>query len=274
MNRVYLENRLEKKISSVQVPRSSQPLELVHSDVCGPFQVETYDKHRYFVTFIDDYTHFCCVYLIKSKSDVFDMFVEFSTMASSHFNLGIQRLRCDNGGEYRNHKLLNFCKERGILCEFTVPYTPEQNGVSERMNRTLVEKGRTMLIESRLSNCLWGEAILISNYLNNRSPTNAISDFKTPYEKWHNKKPDISKLQVFGTIAFAHIPNERRKKLDCKSLKCYFVGYSPNGYRLWDDKNHKLFIARDVIFNQDISSKINETDDKSDKMKSLNDSVE
>jgi hypothetical protein len=232
--------------------RSTRPLEIVHSDVCGPFQEKTHDNCRYFVTFMDDFTHFVTLYLIRHKSEVFEKFKEYNAMATAHFGLKISRLRRDNGTEYTSKEFLSFCKSQGIIVEPTVAYTPEQNGVSERLNRTLVEKARTMMIESGVSNELWGEAILCATYLTNRSPCSVYKEKETPYERWFKKKPDLSKLKIFGCVAFAHIPKEKRKKLDKKSRKCRFVGYVVNGYKLWDLEARKIIIARDVIFDESV----------------------
>jgi transposase InsO family protein len=127
---------------------------------------------------MDDYTHFVTLYLIRHKSEVFEKFKEYNAMVTAHFGLKISRLRRDNGTEYTSKEFLSFCKSQGIVDEPTVAYTPEQNGVSERLNRTLVEKARTMMIESGVSNELWGEAILCATYLTNRSP---CSVYNIPY---------------------------------------------------------------------------------------------
>ena len=142
----------------------------------------------------------------------------------------------------------NICKNSGIICEFTIPYNPQQNGVSERMNRTLLEKARTMLINSKLDKIFWGDAILTACFLTNRSPCSVLEQNKTPYEMWHSRKPDFSKLQIFGVIAYAHVPKSLRDKLSNLSIKSYFIGYCPNGYRLWNIEKQKPFTARDVIF--------------------------
>jgi hypothetical protein len=203
------------------------------------------------VTFIDDHTHFAVVYLLKDKSEVFQRFQEYEAMATSHFNLNISRLRRDTGTEYTSNEFEVFCKMKGILNESTIPYTPEQNGVSERMNRTLVEKARTIIIESGLANRFWGDAISCACYLTNRSPCSVYKEKVTPFERWFGRKPDISKLRIFGCVAFA-LPKEKRRKLDKKSLKCRFIGYVPNGYKLWDLENKKVIVSRDVIFDESV----------------------
>lgn len=228
--------------------RATRPLQIVHSDVCGPVTPVSWDGHEYFVTFTDDFTHVSVVFLLKSKDEVLDRLVEYEAMATAHFGMKIGCLRCDNGGEYTGGAVKRFCKRKGIRLEYTVPYTPEQNGVSERLNRTIVEKVRAMLETSGLPKNMWGEAVYTAVYLLNRSPSVAVDGDITPYEAWNGRKPDVSKLRVFGSECFVHVPKPLRKKLDVKSQKVVFVGYAPNGYRCWNGK--KVFVSRDVIFNE------------------------
>lgn len=230
-------------------PRAKRPLQLVHSDICGPVNVETYDGYRYFVTFIDDYSHIVALYLMKSKDEMFPCFQKFKSMAESHFGNRLSKIRCDNGKEYSSNRMKEFCNKEGVMIEFTTPYSPQLNGVSERMNRTLVEKAKSMLVEANLSMEFWGEAVRTAVYLTNRSPTVAILN-KTPFEMWYDRKPDLSKLKVFGCRAYALVPKERRKKFDNKSVECIMLGYADNGYRLWDKSNCCLINSRDVKFDE------------------------
>ena len=133
-----------------------------------------------------------------------------------------------------------------------MPHCPQQNGVSERMNRTLVESARSMIAHAGLSNIFWAEAISTASYVRNRLPTTALKERETPYERWYGRKPDVSHFRVFGCMAYAHVPDCERRKLDTKSKKMRFVGYSltSKGYRLFDETNRKLCIRRDVEFNE------------------------
>ena len=180
--------------------RATRPLGRIHSDVCGPIDPRTFNGFRYFVTFIDDFSHMVAVYLMKSKDETLQSFKSYEAMATSHFNLSISRLRCDNGGEYVSGEMKTFCDTKGIVLEYTTPYSPELNGVSERMNRTLAERTRSMLIEANLPKYLWGEALRTATYLINRTSIVALTG-KTPYEVWYGHKPDASKLRVFGSKA-------------------------------------------------------------------------
>lgn len=239
--------------SEVTESRTKRPLELIHSDVCGPITPTAYNNNRYVVSFIDDFTHFAVIYLIKSKDEVLDKFIEFAEMSSTHFEKRISCLRSDNGTEYTSNAFKKYCREKGIRQKYTVPYTPQQNGVAERFNRTIIEKARTMILEAKLQKRFWSEAVLAATYIVNRCPTRALKegrDSSTPAELWYGKKPDISNLRVFGCTAYAHIAKELRKKLDSKTTKCVMMGYATSGYRLWDATKHKIIVARDVIFNE------------------------
>lgn len=230
--------------------RSSRVLELVHSDVCGPVTPVTWDEQRFLVTFIDDYTHFTVVYLLKNKSNVIDMFERYKSMAETHTGQKIAKIRCDNGGEYISNKFRAICDGAGIQIQYTEPYTPQHNGVAERMNRTLLEKARSMIADSKMSKEFWGEAVYCAAYISNRSPSRAIDSDATPVELWTGKKPNLSRLRVFGSPAYAHVPDQLRKKLDFKSSKMVMVGYGVNGYRLWDPLKNEIVTRRDVVFDE------------------------
>jgi transposase InsO family protein len=144
-------------------------------------------------------------------------------------------LRIDNGGEFCRNEFEEFCKKCGIARQKTTPYTPQQNGVAERMNRTLMEKERSMLNSVRLGQELWAEAVGTTCYLVNRSPSSTLDD-KTPHEIWSTKKPSLQHLRVFGCDDYVHVPKENRSKLDKKAEKCIFIGYKDGvkGYKLWN----------------------------------------
>ena len=229
--------------------RATELLGIVHSDVCGPLQEASIGGSRYFVTFIDDFSRFTWVYFLKSKSQVFDCFKEFVNMAETSTGGKVKILRSDNGGEYKSKSMSEFRKSRGIVHELTVPYTPEQNGVAERMNRTLVESARSMMSHAKLPVRFWAEAIGTAAYLRNRSPTVAVKGM-TPFERWFGRKPSLSQLRIFGCDAYAHIAKEKRRKLDPKSKLCVFVGYGNyvKGYRLYDPALDDVIHARNVVF--------------------------
>lgn len=228
---------------------SNRILELIHSDLCGPVTPTTHDNKKYMLTFIDDYSHFAYIYLIESKTEVLKHFKYYVNTVEAQFGTKISRFRCDNGTEYKNKEFNDYCNEKGIRREFSMNYTPQQNGVSERFNRTLVEKARTLLADSNFNKELWGEAAYTATYIINRLPTrNGI----IPAELWFGKSPDYKKLQCFGIPAYVHLqPQYREKgKFEEKSKKYYLVGYCNNGYKLWDTQERKIITARDVIFDK------------------------
>ena len=227
---------------------SSRKLQLVHSDVCRPMDKFIGGKH-YFVSFIDDYSRCCAIYFMNSKAEVFEKFREFEAIITNESGQQIGTLRTDNGGEYLSKEFEAYLSSKGIKHELTIAYSPEQNGVAERMNRTLMESARAMMSHANLPNQYWAEAVATAVYL---SESSALKEDMTPFEKWYGMKPDISHLRVFGCIAYSHIPILQRRKLDKKARKYRFVGYCKNskGYRLFDEETQKVVKRRDVIFNE------------------------
>jgi len=212
--------------------RSQCVLGLVHSDVCGPMSTPSVGGARYFLAFTDDYTRHSSVDFLRSKTEVPEKFAEYKALVENQTGHKIKALRSDNGTEYVNERLSSMLRSCGIKHETTVPYSPQQNNVAERLSRTLVERGRSMLMESHLSVDLWAEAIATAVYLRNRSPTKALSAV-TAEKAWSGHKPDRH-LRVFGCRAFAKTPDAHRKKWDAKSQEFIFVGYceETKGYRL------------------------------------------
>ena len=172
------------------------PLGLVHSDVCGLMSIESLSGARYFLTFVDDKTHYIWVYVLKSKSEVFSKFLEWKAQVERMSSFHLRILRTDNGGEYTSKEFSNYLKNEGIRHEFTIPKNPEQNGVAERLNRTLVECVRSMLIDAHLPHKFWAEALSTAVFLRNRSETSAVPRM-TPFQAWNGKKPSVSNLKVF-----------------------------------------------------------------------------
>ena len=168
--------------------RSKEKLELVHIDVCGPMQTQSFGgiRSRYFITFTDEYLHYCYTYFLK-KSEALEKFKEFKASVEKEFKMKIKALRADRGGEYLSNE---FLKECGIRPEFTAAYSPQQNGVSERLNRTLVEAAWSMLSHVDLSNPYWAEAAATATYLRNRLVSTAKAG-ETPYLLWYGRKPNL-----------------------------------------------------------------------------------
>ncbi|KAH9705459.1 hypothetical protein KPL70_011882 [Citrus sinensis] len=250
----FFEDCLLGKASRIKfeyaVHTTKEKLGYIHSDLWGPVQVTSLGGCKFFLIFIDDFSRMVWVYALKSKDEVLEKFKRWKVLVENQTNLKVKVLRTDNGLEYCNKLFEDYCAENGILRHKIVTYTPQQNGLIERMNRTLIEKVRCLLIHSKLPKALWAEALNTACYLVNRSPSTAIG-CKTPMELWLGRVADYSKLRIFGCEAYPHV---KQGKLEARALKCRFLGYPEGvkGYRLWctDFKPPKCIISRDVTFNE------------------------
>lgn len=234
--------------------RSQEVLELVHTDLCGPMENESLGGARYFLIFIDDFSRMCFVYFLKSKHQTFKFFKEFQRLVENQQSKKIKALRSDNGGEFCSTEMKMYLKQCGIVHQKTTAYTPEQNGLSERYNRSAVEKARCLLFDAKLEVKFWAEAVNTAVYMKNRSPAAGLGGDTTPYEMWTGRKPNIGHLRIFGSPVMVHIPKQKRRKWDKKSTRKLLVGYSENtkGYRLFDPASQNIVIARDVVIMEDV----------------------
>ncbi|KAH9671981.1 hypothetical protein KPL70_017541 [Citrus sinensis] len=216
-----LGKQFRKSFPNESNSRAQKPLELIHTDVCGPF---------------------------KPNSLVFEAFKKFKAAVEKESGCQIKAMRSDRGGEFTSKEFLEFCEANGIRRPLTVPRSPQQNGVAERKNRTILDMARSMLKSKRLPKEFWAEAVACAIYLSNRSPTRSVWG-KTPQEAWSGRKPGITHLRVFGSIAHVHVPDESRAKLDDKSEQFIFIGYDNNskGYKLYNPNNGKIVISRDPV---------------------------
>ncbi|GJW98685.1 retrovirus-related pol polyprotein from transposon TNT 1-94, partial [Tanacetum coccineum] len=207
------------------VKRKTKPLDMIHTDICDLKSLPTKGGNKYFITFIDDCTKYCYVYLLKSKDEAIDKFVLYKTEVENQLGQKIKVVRSDRGGEYVS-PFAELCAKHGIRHEFTAPYSPQQNGIAERKNRTLKEMVNAMLISSGLSQDMWGEAILTATYLLNKIPRKEKEE--TPYELWMGRKPSYQYLRVWGCLAKVAVPTPKAQKIGPKSVDCIFIGYAKN----------------------------------------------
>ncbi|KAG8501378.1 hypothetical protein CXB51_003478 [Gossypium anomalum] len=189
--------------------------------------------------------------ILTFKSDVFEAFGKLKTMVENQVGCRIKTLRTDNGVEYLSDRFKMLCEQAGIHHQLTTVYTPQQNGVCERKNRTVMNMARCLLFQSKLPNSFWAEAVNSSVYLLNKLPTHAVKD-KTPFEAWHGLKPSVSHLKVFRCVCYVLVPTERRTKLEKRYVPCIFVGYSSDkkGYRVYDPSTRKILVSRDIRFDE------------------------
>lgn len=236
--------------------RASAVLELVHSDLCGPMQTQTPGGKRYMLTFIDDYSRFTTTYFLAHKSETFDAFQHYFNKTRNLFNKTIQKLRIDGGGEYSLTEFLHFLKVNGVEVQRTAPYSPQQNGVAERKNRTLMEMARCLLSDAGMPNKYWGEAVHFANHLQNILPSKSVN--RTPFEHWYNKKPIYCNLRRFGSKCFVRIQDVKRQKLDPKAEEAVLLGFAieSKAYKCYILRTQKVVISRDVKFCEDVNSKL------------------
>lgn len=229
---------------------TTKQLELVHMDVCGPMPVESLGGSRYFATFLDDYSRFSVVVPVRAKADVPAVVQRTLALLETQTGGKVVAVRTDRGGEYVNRELSAWFGERGVQHQLTAPYTPQQNGCAERLNRVITEGARADLLGAGQPPELWAEAVVSINYIRNRSPTS--SGPGTPWERFFGKRPDVSNLRVFGARAYVHVPQQLRRKLDPVSQPGIMVGYSATSkaYRILLDGTGKVVESRDVVFDE------------------------
>ena len=189
-----------------------EKLELVHSDLWGPAPVTSLGGASYYMTFIDDSTRKVWVYFLKNKSDAFSTFRQWKALVENETGLRVKCLRSDNGGEYDHHEFKKFCKDNGIRMERTVRGTPQQNGVAERMNRTLNERARCMRLKCGLPKMHWADAVNTAAFLINRGPSTPLEN-GIPEEAWSGKRVNLSFLRIFGCTAYVLVDSAARSKL-------------------------------------------------------------
>ena len=230
----------------------SSPFELIHSDVWTS-PISSLSGTRYYVLFLDHYSHFLWVFPLRRKSEVFSKFIHFTNYVQTQFKCQIKSLQCDNGGEYNNTQFHNFFSSKGIVVRFSCPHTSQQNGKSERMIRTINNTIRTLLFQASLSPTYWVEALHTSFHLLNILPSTSIHN-KVPYTLLFNKKPTCDHLKTFGCLCFPNINYDHLHKLAARSSPCLFLGYPANhkGYRCLDLKTRKIIISRHVVFDETI----------------------
>jgi transposase InsO family protein len=187
--------------------------------------VESVSGSRYFVLFIDDYSRKTWICFLKTKDEVFERFRGFRALVENQTRRKIRVLRLDNGGEYTSKEFEDYCTTTGIKKELTVPYNPEQNGVAERKNRTVVGATRAMIHDQGLPLFLWVEASSAAVYLQNRSPHTVLGK-QTLDETFSGTRPDVSHIRIWGSVCYCHVPSEKRTKLDPTTVKGLLVGYN------------------------------------------------
>ena len=233
--------------SHKSVEKSNEILGLIHTDLCDFKATPSRGGKNYYITFIDDCSKFCYVYLINTKDEALNMFKTYKAEVENQLDKKIKILRSDRGGEYESNDFAEFCSTYGIVHQTTAPYTPQQNGVAERKNRTLKNMINSMLITSGAPHSLWGEACLAANTVLNKIP-HKKSD-KSPYQLWKGKQPSYKRMKVWGCLAKVQIPLPKRTKLGPKTVDCVYLGPAKNSaaYRFLVYKSNVEDISKNTI---------------------------
>ncbi|KAK2372230.1 putative mitochondrial protein [Trifolium repens] len=227
---------------------TSKVLELLHMDLMGPMQVESLGGKRYVLVVVDDFSRYTWVNFIREKSDAFDVFKELCIQIQREKGSNVVRIRSDHGREFENSKFDDFCAAEGIKHEYSSPITPQQNGIVERKNRTIQESARVMLHAKNVPYHFWAEAMNTACYVHNRVTLRKGTTF-TLYELWKDRKPTVKHFHIFGSECFILADREPRRKLDPKSEKGFFLGYSTNSraYRVYNTKTQVVMESANVV---------------------------
>jgi hypothetical protein len=198
-----IKGKYAKKVKKGEVKRSTGVLEIIHMDICGPFPVKSVNGFDSFIIFTDNFSHYDYIYSIKERSEALDKFKIFKTEVENQHNIRIKLVRSDRGGEYYGHQtpygqvpgpFARFLQENGIGAQYSMSGDPQQNRLTERRNRTLMDMVRSMLSYSTLPISLWMEALKIIVHILNRVPSKSVP--KTPYKMWTDRKPTLNYLHV------------------------------------------------------------------------------
>nr|GFA45741.1 retrovirus-related Pol polyprotein from transposon TNT 1-94 [Tanacetum cinerariifolium] len=230
---------------------SNKHLYLLHMDLCGPMRVQIINGKRYVLVVVDDYSRYTWVFFLHSKDEAYEVIISFIKRTQVNLQLQVQRVRTDNGTEFKNKTLAKFFDEVGITQQFSAARTPQQNGVVERRNRTLVKATRTTLTFTNLPSFLWAEAITIACFIQNRSIIHKRFD-KTPYELINKRKPNIKFFRVFGCRCYFLNDYEDVGKLKAKGDIRVFVGYLKESaaFRIYNKQTRKIHESVNVNFDE------------------------
>ncbi|KAJ9538659.1 hypothetical protein OSB04_031392 [Centaurea solstitialis] len=227
------------------------PLDMLHMDLCGPMRVESLARKIYMLVLVDEYSRYTWLEFLRAKSDAADLIIAFIKRIQVLLGRQVKKLRSDNGTEFRNVKLQSFLEEVGISHNFSAVRTPQQNGVVERKNRTLVEAARSMIAHSGVPLSLWAEAVSTACYTQNRTLIVKRTG-KTAYKMVNKRKPNIKFFRVFGCVCYLLNNRDDLGKFDAKSDESIFIGYSHNSatYRVYNKRTRSIFESRYVDFSE------------------------
>ncbi|GJZ99726.1 retrovirus-related pol polyprotein from transposon TNT 1-94 [Tanacetum coccineum] len=228
---------------------NQEKLYLLHMDLCGPMRVASINGKRYILVIVDDYSRFTWVKFLRTKDEAPEAIIKCIKNIQVRLNATVRNVRTDNRTEFLNQTLREFYENVGISHQTSVSRTPQQNGIVERRNRTLLEAARTMLLFSKAPLFLWAKAINTACYTQNRSLI-CLRYNKIPYELMQDTKPDLSFFHVFGALCYS--TNDDLSKLDAKADIGIFVGYAPakKAFRIYNKRTQKIIETIHVTFDE------------------------
>lgn len=236
------------------VYRATDRLDLVHGDLCGPISPVTPGGKSYFLLLVDDHSRYMWLVLLTRKGDAVKAIKHFQASAEAESDRKLRKFRINNGGEFTSVEFANYCADHGVGRHFSVPYSPQQNGVVERRNQTILATARSLLKAKGMPARFWGEAVTTAVFLLNRAPTKSLEN-RTPYEAWFGKKPAVGHLRTFGCLAYVKNVRPHLSKLEDRSTPMVFIGYAAGtkGYKVFDPVTGRVQVSRDVIFDEGAS---------------------
>jgi hypothetical protein len=247
--------------SHKNIMTTDRPLELLHMDLFGPIAYISISGSKYRLVIVNDYSRFTWVFFLQEKSQTQETLKGFLRWAQNEFGLTIKKIRSDNGTEFKNSQIEGFLEDEGIKHEFSSPYTPQQNGVVEKKNRTLLDMARTMLDEYKTPDWFWAEAINTACYSINRFYLHQILK-KTSYELLTGKKPNVSYFRVFGSKCFNLVKSGRKSKFAPKVVEGFLLGYDSNtrAYRVFNKSTRLVVVSCDIVFDETNGSQVEQVD--------------
>jgi hypothetical protein len=236
--------------SPVNTMMTEHPGQLLHMDTVGPYRVHSMGGKWYILVIVDNYSHYSWVFFLDSKDEVFEHFQSLALRLNNEHPNYLKSIRSDNGTEFRNASFDEFCLEHGIDQQFSAPHIPQENGVVERKNRTLVEMARTMLDEHRTPRRFWADAISTACYISNRIFLRSILHL-TPFELRFARKPYVCHFRPYGCKFFV-LKCGNLDNFESHSLDDILLGYTPHGrsYGVYNFETNIIVESCDVTFDK------------------------
>ncbi|CAI7883973.1 unnamed protein product [Closterium sp. NIES-54] len=237
-----VEGRQRATPHSSSFPPTEAPLQTLHLDVWGPARVRGQGHERYFLLVVDDYTRYTTVFPLQRKRDLRERFQS---------DFPVLRLHSDRGGEFSSDLLAAFCAEHGIRQTFTLPASPQQNGVAERCIGLVMEVARTSMIHAAAPHFLWPFAVRYAAHQLNLWPRVSLPE-TSPTLLWTGKVGDASRFRVWGARAF--VRDTTADKLSPRAIPCVFLGFVPDApsWQLYDPASRRVFASQDVTFDESV----------------------